>query len=171
MGSTDITDPQCVRSTKGDDPQRVGLRSFLKEKIVSEYEHYTCAHKSRKISYLDLTIIYVFWPAQRVTFDNGPSSFEQSLVVARLSSADTIKHRHTAASTNRGIVIKFLPIPWASRPFYSHNYLVHISIVWRWWIGHLFAPVGSPVSPWEHGLIDGLDSTCRWKEATCILRS
>ena len=50
-----------MRSTKGDDPQRVGLRSFPEEKIDivrdSEYEHYTCAHKSRKISYVDLTII------------------------------------------------------------------------------------------------------------------
>ena len=51
-----VWDPECVRSTKGDNPQRVGLRSFLEERIVSEYKCYTCAHKSRKISYLDLTI-------------------------------------------------------------------------------------------------------------------
>ena len=54
-----VWDPECVRSTKGDDPQRVGMRSFPEERIVSEYECYTCAHKSRKISYLDLTIMNI----------------------------------------------------------------------------------------------------------------
>ena len=55
-----VLDPECVRSTKGDDPQWISLRSFLEEKIVSEYEHYTCAHKSHKILYLDLTITLLF---------------------------------------------------------------------------------------------------------------
>ena len=54
-----VWDPECVRSTKGDDLQRVSLRSFLEERIVSEYKCYTCAHKSHKILYFNLTITFV----------------------------------------------------------------------------------------------------------------